>query len=192
MFTEYGYNLRNWFLGIAWLLALVFIIPCSASAQTASLTGTLYKPDNKPVDDAEIVLVNTANGVSRTADTDQRGIFVFTQVPPGVYRLAANVPPFRSIKVENINLTVDNAWTLDLKLEGGKANQPVVVAGERVLHRANAALGNAIDQAQISALPLESRDLVPLLTLQPAVTQSGFAAGSPMLTSRFQARSLSR
>jgi len=178
MFTEYGYNWRNWFLRIAWLLTLVLIISCSASAQTASLTGTLYKPDNKPVDDAEIVLINNANGIPRTAETDERGIFVFTQMPPAVYTLAANVPPFRSIKVENINLTVDSAWTLDLKLESGKAAQPVLLVGDRVLHRANAALGNAIDQAQISDLPLESRDLVPLLTLQPAVTQSGFAAGS--------------
>jgi hypothetical protein len=177
-----AYNRRacftKWSRAFGCLLALGLAAQTFAEAQTSSLSGTLRNPEGGPVVEAEIFLIDAANGASRTADTDRRGVYVFAQLPPGVYTLIASVPPLRPLKVEGLHLRVDTPVTLDLQLEIGGRTETVINVGGRFLPHADASLGNEFGESQITELPLEFRDVFQLMTLQPGVTPSGFGTGS--------------
>ena len=46
------------------------------------------------------------------------------------------------------------------------------------LNTVDAAIGNAFNQTQVRELPLQTRNVVELLSLQPGVTQTGEVLGS--------------
>ncbi|HEV8130077.1 MAG TPA: TonB-dependent receptor, partial [Acidobacteriota bacterium] len=80
---------------------------------------------------------------------------------------------------ENIELLVDSPATVDLQMQVGEIAQTVTVeAGASKLNTTDATLGNAINGLQIRQLPLESRNVAALLTVQPGVTPSGYVAGA--------------
>ena len=53
-----------------------------------------------------------------------------------------------------------------------------VSAQSLLINTSDASLGNNFDSHQISQLPLEGRNVVDLLSLQPGATQEGYVTGS--------------
>ena len=68
-----------------------------------------------------------------------------------------------------------------MRLEIGEISQVVEVSvgsGETLINTQDASLGNVLENNQISQLPLEGRNLVDLLSLQPGSTREGYVTGS--------------
>ncbi|MEJ7711782.1 MAG: hypothetical protein WKF84_18425 [Pyrinomonadaceae bacterium] len=68
-----------------------------------------------------------------------------------------------------------------MQLEIGTVAEIVTVSsgtGEVLLNTQDASLGNNFESQQITQLPLESRNVVQLLSLQPGVTPDGYVTGS--------------
>src|SRR5262249_12809504 len=66
-------------------------------------------------------------------------------------------------------------------LKIGAVSETVVVetsASEVQVNTQDATLGNNIENRQIVELPLNNRNVIDLLTLQPGVTQDGYVAGA--------------
>lgn len=61
-------------------------LPSIASAQSGRITGTVTGADNRPIADAQVVVVNT----SFRAVTDANGAFTISGVPAGRYELRVN------------------------------------------------------------------------------------------------------
>src|SRR4051812_21204716 len=70
---------------------LVQICPAWSQPATGTIRGHVTDPSGASVPSAEVTL-SRANGSSRTAMTDVRGVYQFGDVPPGAYtvRVAAN------------------------------------------------------------------------------------------------------
>jgi hypothetical protein len=158
-------------------LFLVLLLTGSLLAQTTSLQGVVRDPQNRLVPGAEVTLTSQATGATRTALTGDQGIYVFAQIAPGTYELRAELPGFKSIVASDLRLLVDTPATLDLRFELGEVAETIVVSAERMLNRVDASIGVPFDEIQIAALPLESRNVFQLLSLQPGVTQTGYVAG---------------
>ncbi len=149
-------------------------------AQNASLNGTVTDPQGGVVPGSSVTLTNVATGSQRSIVTDDEGRYVFPQIAPGNYDLKASLDGFKTSVIRGVVLAVDTATTVDLRLELGQVNEVVTVAStsEALLNQVDATIGNTFNEKQIVELPLNTRNVFSLLSLQPGVTRDGEAAGA--------------
>src|SRR5579859_7525436 len=146
---------------------------------TASLRGTLTDSSGAVVGDVMMTLSNTNNGTSRQVLTDGTGAYAFLQVPPGTYNVKAEKPGFTVASRDSVKLLVNTPTTLDLALEVGKSSEVVnVTADASVINTVDASVGNAFSERQVRELPLQTRNVVELLSLQPGVSPDGEVMGA--------------
>lgn len=170
-----GLNRSGIFLGFAFLVAT-----SAAWAQaTSSLHGSVSDSQGGAVDTANATLQNDQTGFKRSVLTDVTGVYQFLQVPPGSYQLTVDKPGFGVFTQQNIQLLVDTPATLNVTLQLASVASTVDVDTKvDSLDTVNAAIGNAFNQMQVQELPLQTRNVVELLSLQPGVTETGEVLGS--------------
>ena len=150
------------------------------SAQDSSLSGTVKDPQGSVVPGAEITIVNQATGATRRAISSDEGRFQFALVIPGTYQVKAEMTGFKTSVVSDVLLQVDTPLQLNLQLELGELSEIVTVTSDAVavLNTLDATIGNTFNERQVVELPLNSRNVVNLLTLQPGVTAQGEVSGA--------------
>jgi len=172
----------EWMKGLFVLLAAFVLISSSSLAQsgTSSVNGTVVDAQGQVVAGATIKLTSTGQGTTRTTTSDASGVFAFNAVAPGAYSLEIEASGFKRSVVRDVQALVDKATSIPVSLEIGDvtANVEVSAGGiESIVNTQDASLGNNFVSRQISQLPLEGRNVVNLLSLQPGVTADGAVAG---------------
>ena len=162
---------------------LVLALSSSALAQqgTSSVRGTVKDPQGNVVAGATVMLTDPGTNTSRTTTTTDIGTYSFELIPPGDYRIEVEAKGFKKGVVTEVHALVAKPTAVDVQLEIGNVSETVTVAagsGEVLVNRDDATLGNNFVSQQISQLPLESRNVLGLLTLQPGVTPSGYVTGA--------------
>ncbi len=136
----------------------------------SSLSGVVTDSSGAVVPGATIRIENLSQGLSRETKTDQAGRYALTQVPPGTYKLTGSAGGFADAVVNEVILRVNLPTTLPLTLEIGKVSETVAVSAEAMqVNTTDASIGNAIGTNTILELPLNARNIVGLLALQPGV-----------------------
>lgn len=161
-------------------LAISLLVAGSLSlfAQSSSLQGTVSDPLGATIPDAVISITNQETAASRRVVSSAVGAYNFPQVPPGTYKLEVQKPGFKS-SVQQVRLQINTPATIDLKLEIGQVSDSInVVAETPSVNTQNASVGNPFTELQIRQLPLITRNVVDLLSLQPGVTPTGEVAGA--------------
>ena len=172
---------ENAFIARGWILLLAAVLICgTAFAQNASVSGTVTDPQGGVIPGSEVTLTNESMQAARTTVTDDTGRYYFQQVAPGNYAIRAELTGFKTFVLRNVALRVDKATRLDLQLELGEVSEIVTVteSTEATLNLVDATIGNNIRGEQIVKLPLESRNVANLLSLQPGAVASGEVAGA--------------
>src|SRR5215467_9084728 len=156
-------------------ISLLIVSPIVWAQASTSVRGTVSDPAGKPVRGASITITNVGTAASRTTVSDEAGSYQFPQLPPGTYRIRAEIPGFKSVARENLELLVNTPFTLELRFaeSGPPIDVDVFATPLPLINAVDATLGNAIDQSQIIALPLEARNVAGLLSLQPGVVYTG-------------------
>jgi len=165
----------------AWLLAvtvLAFAAPSAARAQsTATLRGTITDPQGAVTPGVSIVIRNQATGVERTVVSDATGAYVAASLPPGSYKVEAQLQGFQT-QTTAVELGVAQTIVVDLRLGvAGVAERVNVTAATPVIETATSAVGQVISQRVVQEIPLNGRHFVDLGLLIPgSVTppQNGF------------------
>ena len=158
------------------LLAAVACIP--AFSQSSSLKGEVTDGQGGMIPDVVITLVNLDTATARKVVSSAAGAYAFVQVPPGTYKLEAQKPGFRTL-TQQVRLQIDVPSTLNVALEVGQVSETINVSEEAVaINTTNASLGNAFNEVQVRQLPLQTRNVVELLSLQPGVTATGEVLGA--------------
>ena len=167
------------------LFALVLICcSCLAAwgqAGTSRVRGAVTDPQERVISGATVTIKNSRTGYSRTQTTTNAGVFSFESIPPADYTIEVSAVGFRTKVLDNVHALVGAPTDANAQMDVGASNQTIVVKGEAdnvLINTQDATLGNNIGARQITTLPLESRDILSLLTLQPGVTPSGEVAGA--------------
>jgi hypothetical protein len=164
-------------------LALFFpaLFATSGFAQAiGSIRGTVVDNTSALIPAAQVTLTSTGTGVTRTATTNQTGIFVFPDVPIGGYDLQISKSGFRTEQRKGLTLLTGQVIDLQLPLTAGAANQSVdVVATTALIETGSSAVTTTIDRTEIGNLPLNGRNPLTLTTLTPgaALTATGTESG---------------
>ncbi|HJZ64714.1 MAG TPA: TonB-dependent receptor [Candidatus Acidoferrum sp.] len=166
-------------IGLAIFLTLNFQ-SAFGQAGTSTIRGTVTDPQGGVVAHAQVSIKN-ASGFSRSQETTSNGAYSFDLIPVGDYDVTVEAAGFRKASHPSVHALVSNVVTLDVKLEVGSTSQIVQVeagTSEVQINTQDATLGNTIVANQINQLPLEGRNVLSVLTLQPAVTPDGSVAGA--------------
>jgi hypothetical protein len=157
------------------------ILGCAVaySQSTTSLRGVVTDPSGGVIPVAVVTLHNLDNGANRESVTDPTGAYQFLQVAPGTYRLLVTKPGFTTLTRDNINLLVNTPTTLDLTMALSSTGEVVNVTSEvSQVNTTDATVGNPFGERQVRQLPLQTRNVVELLSLQPGVTATGEVLGA--------------
>jgi carboxypeptidase family protein/TonB-dependent receptor-like protein len=165
-------------VGLFVLTALVLGAAATARAQsTGTLRGTITDAQGAVMPGVSIVIRNQATGVERTIASDSSGAYVAASLPPGLYRVEAQLQGFQS---QSKDVQVDVALTVvvDMKLGvAGVAEQVNVTGSTPVIDTATSSVGQVISQRTVQEIPLNGRHFVDLGLLIPgSITppQNGF------------------
>src|SRR5437588_758571 len=166
------------------LLFALALFVCSATAfsqtGTSNITGIVRDVNGAVVPGASVTAKNEATGVSSTQTTTDSGLFAFSSLPVGKYTISVEKQGFKTLQKTGNVLEVGTPLAVDLALEIGQVSETVTVTGrQEQLQNSSATIGNVVEQKAIETLPLNGRNPLTLLLLEPGVTQrSSGAAGS--------------
>src|SRR5437773_7386957 len=105
-------------------------IPVHAQSFTASLQGAVRDSSGAVVPAAHLSVVNEATNVKQEKLTDSHGLYLFTLLPPGTYKLTVDMPGFQTAVRTGMVLQVQQQAELDIDLSVGDVSASVMVAGE--------------------------------------------------------------
>jgi hypothetical protein len=161
-------------------VVLVFCSAIVAQTGTSNISGTVKDMGGAVVPGATVTVKNEATGVTNTQTTTESGLYSFASLPVGTYTITLEKQGFKTLQKTNNTLQVGEPLTVDGSLEVGSVSETVTVqSGAEQLQTANATIGNVIEQKAIEALPLNGRNPLTLLLLEPGVVQRSFGgAGS--------------
>ena len=162
------------------VMATALLGSAAAFAQaTSSIVGTVSDDSGAVIPGATVTLSATRAGVKKSAATDERGRFQFLQAAPGTYALEFAVTGFRTEIVTGVELLVDTPSTLDVTLAVGPVSEVVAVEADSVsLNKTDATVGSAFNETKVRQLPLLTRNVVELMSLQTGVNQTGEVLGA--------------
>ena len=162
------------------VLVTLFLGALTAFAQTTSLSGVVTDPSGAIIPDAIVTVTNTATSAIRNAVTDGAGTYNLLQLAPGLYSVEAQRPGFATYKLaEPLRLQTATPAELNITMTLGQVTETINVIGEATqINTENAALGNPFVEVQIRQLPLLTRNVVQLLSLQAGVTPTGEVMGA--------------
>jgi hypothetical protein len=158
------------------LIAIFLICLPNVFAQTGTtaLRGMVLDNAHASIAGAKVLLVNADQHLQREAITPPSGEFEFVALPPGKYILTIEKDGFRSHQEKNLELLVNVPKQLDITLQVGTISTQVEVSAQsETINTSDASLGSAFNENQVKQLPLESRNVPDLLSLQAGVVYTG-------------------
>ncbi len=150
--------------------SFALLAPGAQAQFNASLRGTVSDPSGAVVPGATVTLTNKDTNQSQTATTDGSGIYTFNSLGPAHYSLMVTHPGFKSKSLAQVQITPEQANTIDVTMEVGGATQTVTVTSvTRGLPTDTATLSATISSNQIQHMPSFNRDVFQLAQLTPGV-----------------------
>src|SRR5678816_871517 len=167
-------------IGLHILVVTLFTVTAVAQTSTSRITGRVVDSKQASIAGASVTITNEATGVSQTQTTTEAGVYAFEALPVGNYSVTVEQNGLKTLVKNGNHLEVNNPLTVDVVLEIGQLSEVVTVqGGPEQLQTANATLGNVVEQKAIETLPLNGRNPLTLLLLEPGVVQRSFGgAGS--------------
>jgi outer membrane receptor protein involved in Fe transport len=150
-----------------------------AVAQTSRLTGSVTDVTGAPVSDATVIATGVSTGIARTGQTTDTGAYTIPGLVPAAYNITVAKAGFKTIRFDNITLTIDQTLTIDAQLQVASTQQTVEVSGEQVaqLDTEDAQISNVVNSTELKSLPLILRDPYQLVLLSPGTIQSNTRLG---------------
>ena len=165
----------NWRWGVAALLVvcLSIMLAPSVMAQTSStgaLTGTVKDPSGAVIPNATVTATSLDTGAVRTSTTGSDGVYRFSLLPTGNYRVRMEASGFKPLEIPSAIVSVTETGVLDRNLEVGSQTQTVTVESSvEAIQTTSSALGTVANSRTLTELPLSTRNYTNLLAMSAGV-----------------------
>lgn len=150
--------------------SVMFAFPLLGQSPNGNINGLVLDPSNRLIVGAEIVAVNDVTGVQYTTQTNNEGVYVLPNLPPGPYRIQVSKTGFKTIIKPEIVLNIRDALAINFTLPIGAVMETVTVeGGAPLVNTESPDVGTVIDRDFVANLPLNGRSFNTLLQLTPGV-----------------------
>ncbi len=122
-----------WRASLILFLWVAFSVVACAQSQTGSLSGTVTDTNGASVPGASVVAHQTATDLAIDTVTSESGLYVFPNLPVGLWAITVEKGGFKRTVSEGIQIFIAQRQTLDLRLEIGDLKQTVEVSAEQTL-----------------------------------------------------------
>jgi outer membrane receptor protein involved in Fe transport len=158
---------------------LMLALPLLAQSPNGVLNGQVVDPANRVIVGAEIVAMSDVTHVQYTTKTNDEGIYVLPNLPPGPYRLQVSKFGFKTLIKPDITLNVQDALAINFTLPVGSFSEVVTVeSGAPLVNTESAAISTVVDRNFAENLPLNGRSFQTLIQLTPGVVLTTSSASS--------------
>jgi len=142
-------------------------------AQRSSVRGTVSDVTGAVVADAKVDLIDTDRNQMMTTQTNGEGIYEFTELNFGIYKVQVQHPGFSTAISGSLVVNSQSGVRYDVVLNVGEATEKITVtSAQSVLETENASLTQNISELQVENLPLNGRNFTSLAAVLPAVSTS--------------------
>jgi hypothetical protein len=159
--------------GVVWMVIFVCLListPVYGQRVTGSIDGRVSDASGAILPGVELTVTNESTGQTRTAITNETGLYNVPQLSSGTYSVQASLPGFRTEVRRGIIVEVDRNARIEIQLQVGEVAEKVeVVADAPLVQVDTSALGQVIDAQRVAQLPLNGRDFLQLASLTPGV-----------------------
>jgi len=131
----------------------------TANAQIlyGSLTGNVTDPSSAAIPGAKVEALDVGTNVARSVSTDARGIYLFTNVLPGVYKITISAKGFSTVVQDGARVEANSLVRFDAKMQVGQVTETVQVSGAaEALQTDRGDVNTQLDSKEIGNLPITS------------------------------------
>ena len=144
--------------------------PLWSQMETATLSGTVMDQTGAAVPDAQVEITNSDTNVGLTTTTNKGGLYVFSTLKPGRYRIVVTKAGFKQVLLTDVILNVQDVVSHNFSLQVGAVSESISISADAPLINADsAAVRTVVDQRLVSELPLNGRSFQTLFELTPGV-----------------------
>jgi hypothetical protein len=159
----------------AWII--LGSIPLRAQSPTGTLLGKVLDPSGRAIVGASVEALNAGTGLERNGKTNSTGDYLIPSLPVGSYVLTMTAQGFQQFTQSGITLEVGQHARVDANLKVGTTSQKIEVSAQALqVDTQTATVGTEVDNRQIQDLPLNTRDVLQLVTLIPGVANAKLPA----------------
>ena len=153
------------------VIAAMGVAPLVMQAQVnGTIFGTVRDSSGAVIPNVIVSAKNTDTRGERNSISDSAGAYQILSVPAGNYDVTASVNGFQTSVRRGIQVTVGASVPVNFELAVGEVQQRVEVeAAAPLVDTTNAAMGGVVGETAVRELPLNGRDWLQLVTLQPGV-----------------------
>jgi hypothetical protein len=171
-------SILRYVLCAAVLLAMT-VPDVDAQVLYGTLTGNVTDPASAPVPSVRVEATNQETNSKSETNTDERGIYRFANLQPGLYRVTVTAPSLRTYSETNVPVQPNEIRRVDVQLQLAQTTETVEVsAASVVLQSDKADIHSEISAQEVQELPYnggEGKNFQSLLLLLPG---SATTAGS--------------
>src|SRR5215475_10196545 len=88
------------------LIATALPTPVAGQAVNATVVGTVSDATGAPVANVKVTLTETNTNITRTVQTNDSGNYVAADLPPGTYRITAELTGFKKASKADVEIVV--------------------------------------------------------------------------------------
>lgn len=182
------------FIILAWGCALAIAPTVQAQTSTSRITGTVTDQTGAVLPGATVTAKHQATGVEYTTTTTTAGAYALESLPVGRYTVTVEASGFRTFSSTDNVLSVGVPLVINVTMQVGAATEVIEVVGayERI-ETTNAMLSDVVTRRAVVDLPLNGRNPLSLIVLQPGLVQrttNSAGSGTHVFGSRDRAHNL--
>lgn len=158
-------------------LLLVASLGWSQTVTSQEISGLVQDLTGSVVPNATVTVKNDETGFIRTAQANEGGFYLVSNLPIGTYEVSAEVRGFKKFVTTGVVLNVNSKVSANIKLEVGNITESVTVAADAAqVETATGEVGRLVTGEQATNLQLNGRNFPQLLQLLPGVSTT-FSSG---------------
>jgi len=180
------------------LLVVFFAVFVTAAAwaqvSTSSITGTVQDASGAVIPGAKVIVTNEATGASFETTSTSAGTYEVQALKPSLYTIKVSKSGFQTFNSVHNVLAVGAPLVVNATVKVGAASEIVQVEStyERI-ETTNATISDVVTSKELKELPLNGRNPLNLITLEPGVVQrtnGGAGSGTHVFGSRDRAHNV--
>ena len=147
------------------------------TASTGAIVGITRDATGAMLPEVSLELKRKDHAILKSIASDDGGRFGFPLLAPGEYELQASHAGFRSLIIPAIHVVVTETVSLELNFQVMIHIEKAQVSADVKMIRTDGALGRAVDETSVRALPLATRNFSQITALSPGVASGVNNAG---------------
>jgi hypothetical protein len=158
--------------GALFAVSLLLIAVPTAWAQTdqGAITGVVQDEQGAVIPGAKVTLTATDTDFTLERTSDASGVFIFSPVKIGNYKLTTTAPSFQTTVRENLHVDIQQRLNIIVGLKPGSVTEQVTVSTEApLLETQSSDVGQVISTETINNTPLNGRNWVYIAQLTAGV-----------------------